>query len=103
MNANSKENQIESVEKPNLASACLESCKKILAQIEEAKSSIVAEFRGRLAEHGHLLDLAMNEAEALVWETEFPHLLFPALAVEKANAVATWHTRQQSLRRAVAA
>jgi hypothetical protein len=46
-----------------------------------------------------VLELAVNEAEALAWQTGFPQLLFPTLAVEKARAVATWHEHQQSLRR----
>jgi hypothetical protein len=84
---------------PTFAGACLSSCRKLLAQIESAKASILAEFRERLEPHEHLLELAVNEAEALAWETGFPQLLFPTLAVEKARDVATWHTRQQFVRR----
>ena len=73
-------------------------CRKVVAQIEKAKERILAEFRGRLEEHGHLLRLALNEAEALAWQTDYPHLLFPTLAAEKAQAAATWHTRQEYLR-----
>jgi hypothetical protein len=39
--------------------------------------------------------LALNEAEALAWQTEFPQLFFPDLAVEKIQAVARRQTRQQ--------
>ena len=46
-----------------------------------------------------VLELALNEAEAIAWQTGFGHLLFPVLAWEKARAVAEWHTRQQSIRR----
>ena len=70
----------------------------MLAQIEDVRAQVVPEFRDRLADHKHVLDLAMNEAEALAWQTEFPQLLFPTLAVEKAHAVTGWHLRQQSLR-----
>jgi hypothetical protein len=83
---------------PTFAHACIASCRKLLARIESTKAGILAEFRESLKEHGHLLDLALNEAEALAWQTEFPQLLFPALATEKAQAVATWHARQQFLR-----
>ena len=75
-------------------------CRKAVAQIEKAKKKILADFRGRLAEHGHLLRLAVNEAEALAWQTDYPHLLFPTLAVEKAQAAAKWHTRLEYLRKA---
>jgi hypothetical protein len=39
----------------------------------------------------------VNEAEALAWQTPYPHLLFPSLAAEKVQAVAAWQTRQQSV------
>lgn len=45
-----------------------------------------------------LIDLALNEAEALVWQTPFPQFLFPALAEEKAQAVTRWQNRQQAIR-----
>jgi hypothetical protein len=82
----------------NFGDRCVASCRKMLAQIEDVRAQVVSEFRDRLADHKHVLDLAMNEAEALAWQTEFPQLLFPTLAVEKAYAVTGWHLRQQSLR-----
>ena len=94
--------------KPNLtklransefASACLASCRKIYEQFERVKGGIENEFRGALAEQGHLLELAVNEAEALAWQTGFPQLFFPGLAMEKARGVANWYARQQALNR----
>jgi cation diffusion facilitator CzcD-associated flavoprotein CzcO len=82
----------------NFGGRCMASCRKLLAQIQSVKAQVVAEFRGRLDEHQYLLDLAVNEAEALAWQTEFPQLFFPILAAEKARAVTGWHLRQQSLR-----
>jgi hypothetical protein len=78
---------------------CLASCRKLLAQIEKTKDAIVSEFRETLGEHEQMLHLALNEAEALAWETSYPHLIFPTLAVEKAQAVASWHRRQRSIQR----
>lgn len=83
---------------PSFGSRCVASCKKLLAQIEEVKAAVLSEFRGRLEEHDRMVELAVNEAEALAWETGFPQLLFPDLAIEKAHAVAGWHERQQALR-----
>jgi hypothetical protein len=40
----------------------------------------------------------LNEAEALAFQTEYPHLLFPTLAMEKIQAVSAWQSRQQLLR-----
>ena len=81
------------------AEQCLSSCRKLLAQLQRAKDAIAAEFRGLLGTHQELLHLALNEAEALAWETGYPHLVFPALAEEKAQALASWHARQISLQR----
>jgi hypothetical protein len=78
---------------------CVASCRKLLQGIEHAKTRIVAEFQARLAGQEHLLELAINEAEALAWESGFPQLLFPTLALEKAHAVAAWQARQDDLRR----
>jgi hypothetical protein len=86
----------------NFGVRCVASCRKLLAQLEDVREQVVAEFRGRLEGHKHVLDLAMNEAEALAWETGFPQLFFPTLATEKASAVSGWHMRQQSLRGPIA-
>ncbi|MBI3414156.1 MAG: hypothetical protein HY043_02360 [Verrucomicrobia bacterium] len=81
------------------ANACLASCQKLIAQIEKTRDAVLNEFRETLDANEHLLRLALNEAEALAWQTEFPHLVFPTLATEKAQAVAAWRTRQQSIHR----
>src|SRR5215469_2157953 len=81
---------------------CLASCRKLLSQIENVREQVVNEFRDRVEEHQHLLRLAVNEAEALAWQTEYPQLLFADLATEKAHAVANWHARQRLLQRRTA-
>jgi hypothetical protein len=78
-------------------SACLATCQKLIAGIQHAKEAILAEFRETLKTQEHLLRLAVNEAEALAWQTDFPHLVFPALAMEKVRAVAAWQARQRSI------
>ncbi len=79
-----------------MAEFCLASCRKLISQMERTKNAIAAEFRGMMGKHQHVLQLALNEAEALAWETGFPSLVFPTLAAEKAQAVAAWHERQLS-------
>jgi hypothetical protein len=79
-----------------LGALCLRSCRKIIAQIRKAKDAIFAEARGTLHTHERMLQLALNEAEALAWQTEYPHLVFPALAAEKVRAVADWNRHQRS-------
>ena len=81
-----------------IAIRCAQSCKKLLAGIEQVKNKIANEFQETLKSRAQSLQLALNEAEALAWQTAYPHLLFPALAMEKVQALATWQTRQRSLR-----
>ena len=78
---------------------CLASCRKLLAQIETAKNAILAEFRNIAGGQERMLRLAVNEAEALAWQTDYPHLLFPTLAKEKAEEVVAWQARAQSVQR----
>ena len=76
---------------------CLRSCRKILAEIRNAKDAIFTEARATLNTHERMLQLALNEAEALAWQTEYPYLVFPALAAEKVHAVADWNRHQRSV------
>lgn len=93
-NINAKEKLTEQT----IANLCAQSYKKLLAGIEQAKDKIASEFQDTLELHGQLFQLAMNEAEALARQTDYPHPLFPSLAMEKIQTVAAWQTRQQSLR-----
>jgi hypothetical protein len=45
-----------------------------------------------------MLDLAVNEAEALAWQSGVPGLVFLTLAEEKLDAVNRWLDRQEKLR-----
>jgi hypothetical protein len=45
-----------------------------------------------------MLQLALNEAEGLARQTDFPLLVFPTLAREKAEAISAWKVRQQRMR-----
>ncbi|HEY1490010.1 MAG TPA: hypothetical protein VGF90_03125, partial [Verrucomicrobiae bacterium] len=56
-----------------------------------------AESRAALKEHERILKLALSEAEALAWQTVYPHLVFPALATEKIQRVADRNRRQRLL------
>jgi hypothetical protein len=82
----------------SFARVCLSACKRLLAQIQKTKDAIFNEFRKSRAAHDRLLQLALTEAEALAWQTEYPHLVFPVLAREKAEAVVAWQTHQHSIR-----
>ncbi len=82
-----------------IASLCLATCRKLLTEVEKMKQSLLAEFRDAVEAPTHLLELALNEAEALAVQTGVPQLVFPTLAMEKAQAVVAWHRRQQALHR----
>jgi hypothetical protein len=91
-------NSVQETSVNRFARGCLASCQKLLTQIQRVKNAVLEEFRSSLAVNDQLLRLALNEAEALAWETDYPQLFFPALAREKAMAVAAWDTRQRRLR-----
>lgn len=74
-------------------------CKKALNGIQKAKQAILSQFRELLAEHDKALRLALNEAEALAYETPFPQLVFADLAEEKVRALAAWSEHQRAIRR----
>src|ERR1051325_4154102 len=71
----------------------------IRGAIAHVKQTVLNEYAPRAGEHLRLLRLALNEAEALAWQTSHPHLLFPLLATEKAQSAVVWHERQRALRR----
>jgi hypothetical protein len=80
-----------------LAAACAASCQKVVDQVARVRESLYAEWREILATQERVLRLTLNEAEALAWQTELPHLVFPVLAEEKVRAVVRWNLRQQFL------
>ena len=82
------------------ASPSLRSCRSLLGQVQDVKNSLLREFDSAQREHGQMLRLALNEAEALAWQTPYPHLLFPVLAYEKAESTRQWAQRQRDVRRA---
>jgi hypothetical protein len=80
------------------ANVYVTSCQKLAARIEGAKEQLLRELRETLQVPDRLFKLALNEAEALAWQTEYPHLFFPVLATEKIRAAGEWNTRQEVLR-----
>lgn len=83
---------------PAPSNACRDRRRNVLATIAKSRKSITREFSDAAARHQHLTRLALNEAEAIAWQTGFPQLVFPALAEEKVRALDRWSRRQQSLR-----
>jgi hypothetical protein len=69
-----------------------------LDAIAKVRAMVGREFSTLRQREPRLLRQALNEAEAIAWHTGFPQLVFPLLALEKARAVATWESRQRTMR-----
>jgi hypothetical protein len=70
-----------------------------LRQIGQVKGALQEEFAPAVEGYEPLLRLALNEAEAIAWQTRYPQLLFPTLAREKAAEVRRWAFHQRALQR----
>jgi hypothetical protein len=77
------------------AAVPLRSCGKLLGQLDQVKLSVLQKFQPKAASEERFLRLALNEAEALAWQTPYPHLFFPVLAEEKAASMKQWSARQR--------
>ena len=77
----------------------LGACRKVFGQVARVKEAIFAESSPALQSQERLLRLALNEAEAAARQTPYPDLFFPALAMEKVQAVIAWNRRQESMKR----
>ena len=82
-------------ENQTLTGRAVASCQRLVTVIESMKDRMIQEFGAKLAGHETVLRLALNEAEALAWQTQYPHLVFATLAREKAHAAVKWENRQQ--------
>ena len=69
-----------------------------LQLVRQAKKVLFEQLKAGSPIPAHLLHLALTEAEALAWQTPIPHLVFPVLAVEKAQTAIQWHVRQRRMR-----
>jgi len=75
--------------------------RKTLHAIAAARALVEREFSSLRQRQPRLLRQALNEAEAIAWQTGFPQLVFPSLALEKARAVETWEHRQRTMWRSI--
>lgn len=81
-----------------LRAGCLRCYEKALQRLTNVKSAVEREFSRFTQGNELLLKAAINEAEAIAWQTPYPHLLFPVLAEEKAAAARQWTERQSAIR-----
>lgn len=92
-NQGTKQSAIQSA-----AKACVTSYQRLAEEFERTKLEILAEFQKTLTVPETLFRLALNEAEALAWQTLYPQLVFPDLAMEKIRDASHWNERQRLLR-----
>src|SRR5262245_616319 len=65
--------------------------------IAAVRATIERDFLGLIELQPRVFRLALDEAEALAWQSGFPDLFFPTLALEKARKAAAWHEHQKSV------
>jgi len=91
----------ESANRVGVGTAFSKACRKcyqgIMAQIRRTRNSILAEARESHQVQERLLRLAVNEAEGLAWQTMYPQLVFPNLAMEKIQGAVQWSRRQRRI------
>jgi hypothetical protein len=91
---NNSENQTEAFN-----AACAVVGKNLANWFDQVKRQVFAEYHEALENNEQLLRLALIEAEALARQTEYPELVFPLLAAEKAQSAVRWQFHQKYLLR----
>ncbi len=80
-----------------LRAVCTHCYRGVLHRLAAVKVRVGGEFGREMAGHEQLLRVAINEAEAVAWQTPYPHLFFPVLAEEKAAEAQRWAARQRAI------
>lgn len=70
---------------------------RLLRRLAVIRGQVERKFARATEGYEKLLSSALNEAEALAWQTPYPHLFFPELAQEKAAAVRDWTIHQRAV------
>lgn len=78
--------------------ACARCYQAIVRRLKAVKAKVAAEFSPAMTGYEHVLSASLNEAEAVAWQTPYPHLLFPVLAEEKAVEARQWAAHQRAIR-----
>jgi hypothetical protein len=71
---------------------------RAFAALSRVRGDIELKYAPVKAQAPRIVHLTLNEAEALAWDSGFPHLFFPLLAEEKVSKAADWVNRQRSVR-----
>jgi hypothetical protein len=81
--------------KARCADACRGAVRKLRQLEEQFAAKLIAEVQSGVPRR--LVEQAINEAEALAWNTQFPLLFLPELAEEKIEGARQWARRQQDI------
>src|SRR5688500_1544650 len=72
--------------------------KKLLRAVANLRAKLVRRYERVFPHRAEMVRASIAEAEALAWETSFPHLFLPLLAHEKVSrALATEGAEQRRL------
>lgn len=71
---------------------------RAFAALARVRGDIERDFSELKGQAPRIVHLTLNEAEAVAWDSGFPHLVFPLLAEEKLSKAAAWVNRQRSVR-----
>jgi|GEM_PF-1883940 len=84
---------------PDLADHLEAGRSQVATWVSELRSQLLEPLRSEMkfSSCEHRLRLALNEAEAVAWQTPFPHLVLPELVAEKISQLRVWCERQQAL------
>jgi hypothetical protein len=83
--------------KLSFTTRCALYCRGLVNEMQKYKSKLATQFRQAFPGREQLLRLTLNEAEAIAFETEYPHLVFPTLALEKLQGAMAWTRHQQEI------
>jgi hypothetical protein len=81
-----------------LRATCARCYQGALRRLSTVKVKVEHEFGQDMGGYEPLLKAAINEAEAVAWQTPYPHLFFPVLAEEKAAEARQWAGHQRAIR-----
>lgn len=79
--------------------ACFHCYRRAVRGIQRLRQTMLAQLEGTSSELQQAATRALQEAEALAWQTPVPHLVFPTLAEEKITQARQWAFHQQRIQR----
>ena len=95
---NTKQVRTTAKNEHSITTFCMAYGRKLISELQRTKEELVSQFRKAFTGNQRMLRLVLSEAEALAFRTQYPHLVFPSLALEKIERAVAGQRRQQQLR-----